>query len=190
MNRQAWLRAFFAVLAVVVGFALVINKQSSELDLWCLAFFLLLLFPMAFLFLALAEKWRILFHFLLLPALFGFLAFQCFNWLYWPSNIRFSFGTPPGASGSYHTVQFYHKIGDHWIEGPEVEGWPLRVAFPDLDSDGYKDIRVVEENGHKGDAIEFVYVPNAKDGIYWKAHRMDSRLSATYKPAGIFHNYP
>jgi hypothetical protein len=109
---------------------------------------------------------------------------------YFPSNIRWSFGSPPGSSGSYHTVQFFENVGDVWIEGREVEGWPMRVAFPDLNSDGYKDIRVVEENDQRGDAIEFVYIPNATDGIHWKAHRMDSRLSATYKPAGISHNNP
>ena len=190
MNRKAWLRALFAVLAVLVGYALVVDKQSSELALWHLALLLLLVVPLATLFLALAGNWKFLLHFLLLPALLGLLAFQCFNWLYWPSDIRFSFGTPPGASGSYHAVQFYQKIGHHWIEGPEVEGGPLRVAFPDLDSDGYKDIRVVEENDHRGDAIEFVYIPNAQKGIYWKSHRMDSRLSATYKPAGISYNNP
>ena len=188
MSRQAWLRSLFAVLAVVVAFALVIDKRSSELALWHIVFLLGLPVPVAILFLALAEKWKILLHFLLLPALLGFLAFHCFNWLYWPSDIQFSFGTPPGASGSYHVVQFYHQIDGRWIEGPTVEGWPMQVAFPDLDSDGYKDIRVVKENGHEGGAIEFVYIANAKDGIYWKAHRMDSRLSATYKPAGIFHN--
>jgi len=187
MNRQTWFKSLFAVLAVIVGFALVIDKQSSELALWYLLFLLLLLVPIAILFLALAGKWKILLHFLLLPALLGFLTFQCFNWLYWPSNIRFIFGASPGASGSYHVVQFYHEINGRWIEGPWVGGWPMRVAFTDLDSDGCKDIRVVQENSRSGDAIEFVYIPNAKDGIYWKARRMDAGLSATYEPAGIFY---
>jgi len=71
-----------------------------------------------------------------------------------------------------------------------MEGWPMKVAFPDLDSDGHKDIRVLEEKDLSGRAIEFVYIPCANDGIYWKAHRMDSRLSARYKPAGICHNCP
>ena len=190
MKRQVWLRALFAILGVLVGFALVIDKQSSELGLWNLTFTLFLLAPIAVLFLALAEKWKILLHLLLVPSLLGFLAFQSFNWFYWPSNIRFSFGTPPGSSGSYHEVHFYHKVGPSWIEGPTVEGWPMRVAFPDLDSDGYKDIRVTEELGHRGDAIEYVYIPHARDGIYWKIHRMNSRLSTTYKPAGIFLNCP
>jgi hypothetical protein len=176
MKRQAWLRASFALLGVFMGVALVIDKQSSELAIWNLTFCLLLPIPIVVLVLMLAQKWKILMHFLLVPALLGLIAFLSFNWIYWPSSIRFSFGTPPGSSGSYHVVQFEHKIGDQWIEGPTVEGWPLRVAFPDIDSDGYSDIRVVEENGRRGDAIEFVYIPSAKDGIYWKTHRMDSRL--------------
>jgi hypothetical protein len=181
----------FAALGVLVGLALVFDKRSSDMALWfLLGYFVILIVPIAILFLVLAGKWKILFHFLLVPALLGYLAFQCLNWFYWPPNIRFSVGTPPGSSGSYHVVQFDHRIGDQWIEGPTVEGWPMRVTLPDLDSDGYKDIRVVEENSHIDDAIEFVYIPNAKDGIHWKIRRMDSRLSATYKPAGISHNNP
>jgi len=190
MKRQAWLRASFGLLGVLIGVALVFDKQSSELAIWNLTFCLLIPMPIVVLILMLAQKWKILMHFLLLPALLGFIAFQCFNWFYWPSDLRFSFGSPLGASGSFHAVQFYHKNADQWIEGPEVEGLPMRVTLPDLNSDGYKDIRVVEENSHRGDAIEFVYLPNAKDGIHWKTHRMDSRLSATYKPAGISHNNP
>ncbi|HEY8962487.1 MAG TPA: hypothetical protein VIM57_09800, partial [Luteolibacter sp.] len=87
-------------------------------------------------------------------------------------------------------VQFQNQVGDQWLDGPSMEGWPMKVAFPDLDSDGHKDIRVLEEKDLSGRAIEFVYIPCANDGIYWKAHRMDSRLSARYKPAGICHNCP
>jgi hypothetical protein len=107
MNRQTTLRAIFAILGVSVGIALAIDKQSSDMALWSLVFIYLLLVPIALLFLALAEKWRIILYFLLVPPLLGFLAFQCFNWLYLPSNIRWSFGSPTGSSGSYHTVQFF-----------------------------------------------------------------------------------
>jgi energy-coupling factor transporter transmembrane protein EcfT len=190
MNRQTTLRAIFAVLGLAVGFALVIDRQSSNMGLWFLASIYLILAPIALLFLAVAGKWKVILYFILVPPLLGFLAFQCFNWFYFPSNIRWSFGSPPGSSGSYHTVQFFEKVGNAWIEGPEVEGWPMRVAFPDLNSDGYRDIRVVEEKDHRGESIEFIHIPNATDGVHWKTHRMDSRLSAAYKPAGISHNNP
>jgi len=190
MNRQAWLRASFAALGVVTGCALVIDKRSSELAIWNLTFLLLLPTPIVVLCLLLAEKWKVLLHLLIVPALLGYLAFQGLDWFYWPRNIRFQFWSPPGATGSYHCVQFQHQVGDQWVDGPLVEGWPMKVSFPDLNSDGHKDIRISEEKDHSGRVIEFVCLPNAKDGIYWKAHRMDSRLSASYKPAGICHNCP
>jgi hypothetical protein len=189
MNRQAWLRVSFAVIGVVIGCALVIDKRSSELAIWNLTFLLLLPIPIGVLWLLLAEKWKVLLHIIILPALLGYLAFQGLDWFYWPRNIRFQFSSP-GATGSFHRVQFQNQVGDQWVDGPSVEGWPMRVSFPDLDSDGYDDIRIVEESGRGGDVIEFLYIPNSKDGVYWKAHRMDSRLSASYRPAGICHRCP
>jgi len=190
MSRHAGLRALIAAFGLLVGVSLVIDKQSSELAIWGLCGLLFLPLPIVALFLMLAEKWKILLYFLVVPVLLGFFAFQGFDWLYWPRNIHFKFWSPPGASGSYHVVGFEHKVGDRWIEGPTVEGWSLRVAFPDLNSDGYRDIRIVEENSPSEDAIEFVYISNPTDGIYWKTHRMNSRLSVTYKPAGISFHQP
>jgi hypothetical protein len=106
-----------------------------------------------------------------------------------PANIRFEFSNP-GNTGTYQKVQFYHKISGQWIKGPSVEGWPLTVSFPDINHDGHPDIRVVESLAPKKGAIEFIYIPESKDGIYWKAGRMDSGLSAGYTPGKIFHNYP
>lgn len=191
MKPHPWLRVFLAVIGLSLGVALVIDKQSSETALWLLSLLLLVVvLPIVVLVLAIARKWKTLLHLVLWPALLGFLGFHVFNWIYWPSNIRVGFGSPPGSSGSYHVAQFHHRVGTEWIEGPSVEGWPMRVSFPDLDSDGYKDIRVIEENGHRGHAIEFVFIPEGKDGVFWEPHRMDSRLSAAYKPSHFFHNYP
>lgn len=191
MKPRPWLRALFAVMGLSLGVALVIDKQSSETALWFLSLLLVVfVLPIVVLVLAIARKWKTLLHLVLLPALFGFIGFQVFNWIYWPSDIRVGFGSPPGSSGSYHVAQFYHRVGTEWIEGPLVEGWPMRVSFPDLNSDGHKDIRVIEENSHSGDAIEFVFIPDAKDGIFWKPQRVDSRLSAAYEPSHFFHNYP
>jgi len=191
MKPRLWLRALFAVLGLSLGVALVIDKQSSETALWILSFlFLLFIAPIVVLALAIARKWKILLHLILVPALIGYLGFHLFNWIYWPSTLRVGFGSPPGSSGSYHVAQFYHRVGTEWLEGPSVEGWPMRVSFPDLNSDGHNDIRVIEENCHSGDAIEFVFIPDGKDGIFWKPQRMDSRLSAAYDPSRFFHNYP
>jgi hypothetical protein len=191
LKNRPWLRALFAVIGLSLGVALVVDKQSSETALWSLSLLLLVfILPIVVLVLAIAKKWKTLLHLVLLPALLGYLGFHVFNWIYWPSDIRVGFGSPPGSSGSYHVAKFYHRVGTDWIEGPSVEGWPMRVSFPDLNSDGHKDIRVIEENGHGGDAIEFVFISDAKDGIFWKPQRLDSRLSAAYKPSRFFHNYP
>lgn len=190
MKRRPWLRALFAVVGLLLGIALVIDKQSSETALWNLSFFFIFIVPILVLVLTIARKWKTLLHLVLLPALIGYIGFHGFHWIYWPSDIRVGFGSPPGSSGSYHVARFYHRVGTEWIEGPSVEGWPMRVSFPDINSDGHKDIRVIEEHGHSGDAIEFVFIPDAKDGIFWKPQRMDTRLSAAYEPSRFFHNYP
>ncbi len=191
MKQPPWLRALFAVIGLSLGVAFVIDKQSSEgalrLFLFPLLFFIL---PIIVLVLAVAQKWKALLHLVLFPALLMYLGFHVFDWIYWPSDIRVGFGSPPGGSGSYHIAQFYHRVGPKWIEGPSVEGWPMRVSFPDLNSDGHKDIRVIEERGNSGDAIEFVFIPDAKDGIFWKPERVDSQLSAAYEPLRFLHNYP
>lgn len=191
MKHRPWLRALFAVTGLSLGVALAIDMQSSE---WALRLFLFLLLffilPIIVLVLAVAQKWKALLHLVLFPALLMYLGFHVFNWIYWPSDIRVGFGSPPGGSGSYHIAYFYHRVGTEWIEGPTVEGWPMRVSFPDLNTDGHKDIRVIEEYGHSGDAIEFVFIPDAKDGNFWKPQRMESRLSAKYMPARFLHNYP
>ena len=191
MKPRRWLRAIFAVIGLSFGIALVIDKQSSETALWYLSFFFLIFIaPFVVLVLAIGRKWKILWHLVLLPTFLGYLGFHLFNWLYWPSNIRVGFGSPPGSSGSYHVAQFYHRVGTDWLEGPSVEGWPMRVSFPDLNSDGHKDIRVIEENTHRGDSIEFIYIPESKDGVYWAPHRMESRLCASYAPSRFYHNSP
>ena len=190
-NPFRWLRALFAVLGLWLGIALVLDKQSSESGLWMLTtVFVMLGLPIVVLMLLVTWQWRILLDIILAPALLAFLGFHAFHWVYWPSNLRVGFGSPPGASGSYHVAQFYHKVGAEWIEGPMVEGWPMRVSFPDLNSDGHKDIRVIEETGNRGDAIEFVFVPDGKDGIFWRPHRMESRLSVWYGASRFSLNYP
>ena len=105
-----------------------------------------------------------------------------------PSNISFQFSNP-GQTGTYQKVEFFHKVAGKWIEGPSVEGWPLTVSFPDINSDGFPDIRVVEML-HPEKVIEFIYRPQPLGDIYWKAGKMDSGLSAAYPPAKIFYNYP
>jgi hypothetical protein len=191
MKPRRWQRALSAILGLSLGVALVLNNLSNESALRILSGLLLVFVaPIGVLVLAMAGKWKILFHLILVPALLGFLVFHLFNLIYWPSDIRVSFGNPPGSSGSYVVAQFHHRVGEGWVEGPSVEGWPMSVSFPDLNSDGFKDIRVIEAHGHRGDAIEFVFVPDAKDGIFWKPHRMDSRLSAAYEPAHFFYHYP
>lgn len=191
MNIRPWLRAVFAVLGVLIGIALVIDKQNSNLALWNLiGMALILALPIALLLLVVAGKWKVIIHFVFVPFLVGWLTNMCFDFLHSPPGIRWSFGSPPGSSGSYHVLQFYQKIGDTWNDGPTVEGWPMKVTFPDFNSDGYKDIRVAALQDREDRAIELVYVPNPEGGAFWQVRRMDSKLSATYKPSGISYNSP
>lgn len=178
------------MLGVLVGLALVVDKRSSEPILWLLLVLPAIGFPIVILFLMIAEKWKVILNFALIPLILGYLAYHSFHWIYWPSNIRFGFHSPSRASGTYHVVRFYHQIGDQWIDGPSVEGWPMTVSFPDINSDGYEDIRVMKKHLRNEGAIEFVFLPHAMDGIHWKSYRTNAKLSATYKPAGFFLNQP
>lgn len=191
MKVRQWITAGLPpVLGLWLGVVIVNFRHSSGTDLqFLIALLIVFVAPIVSLVLAATGRWKILFQLMLAPPLFAFLGVQLFSLVYLPSDIRVGFDYPPGASGSYHVAQFHHRVGEEWIEGPKVEGWPMSVSFPDLNSDGYKDIRVVEtRNGHSGDSIEFVFIPDGKDGRFWKPHRMKSRLSATYKPAHLYYN--
>ncbi|MEM1058526.1 MAG: hypothetical protein AAGK14_04695 [Verrucomicrobiota bacterium] len=109
-------------------------------------------------------------------------------WLWQPSHVRF-FVSNPGATGSYQMMEFEHWMDGGWIEGPTVEGWPMYLTFPDIDGDGFQDIRV-QDTVHAGGVIEFIYQPKALDGVYWKPGRLEGRLTAGYPPSSTFYNYP
>ncbi len=114
-------------------------------------------------------------------------AFMLINRSLTPANISFAFSYP-GNTGSYHAVQFYFKDNGQWLEGPSVEGWPLTVSFPDLNGDGYPDIRVVPNVGEG--AVEFVFLPKNDGHVFWRPVKNDTNLSAAYEPANYFSNYP
>lgn len=96
-----------------------------------------------------------------------------------PSNIKCEFSYP-GNTGTYQAVQFYFKHDGRWLGGPSVEGLPLTVSFPDLNGDGYPDIRVTENEG--SGSVEFVYLPQNDGHTFWRAIKNDTRLSAAYYP--------
>jgi len=176
-------------LGILIGAVIAIDAESSDSSFIGICILLSMAY-VAFLFvmLILGKSRR-----LLAPSacggLLAFITWQVLVWVECPANIRYEFSNP-GNTGTYQKVQFYHKVSGHWIKGPSVEGWPLTVSFPDINHDGHPDIRVVESLAPKKGAIEFIYIPESQDGIYRKAGRMDSALSAGYIPGKIFHNYP
>ena len=121
--------------------------------------------------------------------LLAYLGFQITTRYLVPSDIRYEF-TYPGNTGTYHMVQFYFRENGRWLEGPSVQGWPMKVSFPDLNGDGHRDIRVIERQDPGGGAVEFVYLPRNDGHIFWRAVRNDTRLSAAYLAADYFSNYP
>ena len=169
---------------------MVLDKANSDMALSSLVVLLACPGAMVLLFLALGEKWKWILDYVTVPVLLGTLSFQCLNWFYWPRHIRFFYSNPPGASGSFHVVEFQHLVKGEWIDGPSVMRYPMRVAFPDINGDGFRDIRVVESSEKQGKAIEFVFVPNAEDKIYWVLNRSDASLSATYEAGGVFQHWP
>ncbi len=102
------------------------------------------------------------------------------RWLH-PANIHYKFDY--GQSGTWHEVQFTHTEHGHEIQGPWVGAWPLRVRFPDLDHDGFPDIRVVGD----GRVAEYIYLPHNDGKRFWHLVRADG-FCVSYPPDG--HVYP
>ena len=99
------------------------------------------------------------------------------RWLH-PANIHYQFEY--GQSGIWHRVRFTHTEHGREFEGPWVGAWPLRVRFPDLNHDGYPDIRVV---GDGGKFAEYVYLPHNDGKRFWHLVRADG-FQVRYPPDG------
>ena len=99
------------------------------------------------------------------------------RWLH-PPNIHYMFEY--GQSGTWHRVRFTHTEDGHEIEGPWVGAWPLRVRFPDLNHDGYPDIRVL---GNGNNIAEYVYLPHNDGKRFWHLVRADG-FQLIYPPDG------
>jgi hypothetical protein len=104
-----------------------------------------------------------------------------------PSYIRYTVSYP-GNVGSYHEVRFQFRHNGQWLDGPTVEGWPMTFSFPDLNNDGYRDIRVTDKYEQK--SVEFTYMPKNDGRCFWHPVKNNSRLSASYPPANYYSNYP
>jgi hypothetical protein len=97
------------------------------------------------------------------------------RWLHVP-NIHYEFSY--GESDSWHEVQFTHTEHGREIEGPWVGGYPMRVQFPDINHDGYPDIRVTG-NGSK--IVEYVYLPHNDGKCFWHLVRAEG-FGVSYTP--------
>jgi hypothetical protein len=97
-----------------------------------------------------------------------------------PKRISYEFSY--GQSGSWHEVQFRSIEGGETVKGPWVGGYPLRVSFPDLNSDGHRDIRV------RGSArlTEYEYLPDSDGPSHWHLVR-NVGFQVSYPPDGHYH---
>jgi hypothetical protein len=103
------------------------------------------------------------------------------RWLH-PANIHYEFQY--GQSGGWSAMQFTHTEHGHEIKGPWVGGNPLRVRFPDLNHDGYPDIRVLSDNGG---IVEYVYLPQNDGKHFWHLVRgWRQGFDISYPPDGQF----
>jgi hypothetical protein len=96
---------------------------------------------------------------------------------------RMSYAFSYGQSGSWHEVQFRSIEGGKTVEGPWVGGYPLRVSFPDLNSDGHRDIRV----RGSGRLTEYEYLPDSDGPSHWHLVRNEG-FKVSYPPDG--HYFP
>ena len=99
------------------------------------------------------------------------------RWFHSPGiTYQFSYG----QTGGWQEVQFTHVVQGHQIQGPWVGGWPLSVRFPDLNHDGFPDIRVLGDDR----VAEFVYLPNNDGKCFWHLLKNDGFL-VSYPPDGV-----
>jgi hypothetical protein len=114
----------------------------------------------------------------------GVVLVWCTNWFsLHPSHIHYKFDY--GQTGGWQEVQFSYAKDGVEIEGPWVGGFPLRVSFPDLNHDGFPDIRVVETAGYgAGGVVEYIYLPQNDGEKLWHLVRHDSGLNVSYSPDG------
>lgn len=99
-------------------------------------------------------------------------------WLH-PANIHYTFDY--GRSETWQEVQFTHTVNGKEIKGPWVGGFPLCVRFPDINNDGYRDIRVIG-NG-PDDIVEYIYLPQNDGNCFWHLLK-SSVLGRSYPPDG------
>jgi len=186
-SPQLTITLVFGVVGGFLGLLLATDSRNSDSDLvgFCIILAFIAYGILAFLTLVFAIGEMLLLR-SFLSGVIAFLTFQISSWFQCPSNIRYEFSYP-GNTGTFQKVQFYNKVAGRWLEGPSVEGWPLTVSFPDINHDGYPDIRVVESEAPQKGVIEFIYIPEPKDNVYWKAGKMKSALSASYLPGKIFY---
>ena len=104
-----------------------------------------------------------------------------------PSGIRLEFSYP-GNTVSYQRLRVYFLQGKEWMEGPELEGWPMRVTFPDLNYDGHFDLRVTSI--YQKGTVEFIYLVKSDGRRFWHEVRDDSDLSVSYPPDGVAAKWP
>lgn len=176
----------FGISGILIGILVAIDSVNSDPSLMDLCFLLFAAYGAGVFVMLVIGRGKALLLRSLFAALLSVITVYIVAWIQCPTNIRYEYSYP-GNTGTYQKVQFYHKESGQWIEGPSVEGWPLTVSFPDINHDGYSDIRVIESLSPEKGVIEFIYIPKPKDKIYWKAGRMDSELSAAYPPGKIFY---
>ncbi len=100
------------------------------------------------------------------------------HWLH-PANIHYTISC--NGSETWQEIQFTHTENGKEIEGPFVAGSSMCVRFPDINNDGYPDIRVIGSGA--GNIVEYIYLPQNDGRRFWHLLK-SSGLARSYPPDG------
>ena len=160
-------------LSVEIIYALILAYEANSSDETSIILATMFIFPLAVLLGGrsvrnlrrqshdMLRKLSLVFIMIFVPffAYYGMWFFQ--NPLYF-GGLRYKFEY--GHSPSWQAVQFSLFRDGEYVEGPWVGAYPLRVSFPDINGDKYRDIRI---DGYAG-VVEYQFLPErGAHGQYW-----------------------
>jgi hypothetical protein len=96
-------------------------------------------------------------------------------------GVRYEFSY--GQSPTWQAVQFSYIQNGVTVKGPWIGSYPVRVSFPDIDHDGYRDIRITGN----GRLTEYRFLPDGRGkNQYWTLIQ-NSGYKISYKVDGYYY---